>query len=223
MRRTRVKICCIASPEEAALAVDAGADAVGLVGAMPTGPGVITDAAARRIALTVPPPVMPWLLTSEEDPVAIRDHAAACGVSTVQIVRHVAPQTHDWLAEHAPTLRRVQVIHVEGRDALDIVAAYGSRPHAYLLDSGRPSVAELGGTGRRHDWAVSAELVRVASRPVFLAGGLGPDNAAEAVRAVRPFGLDICSGLRTDGALDAALLARFIAAIRATDADLAPA
>lgn len=193
----------------------AGADAVGLVGAMPTGPGVITDDTARTIARTVPPPVMPWLLTSKASAPAIIAHAKAIGVAAVQIVRHVPPSVHDEMAALAPALRRIQVIHVEDESAVDVLSSYGTRPDAFLLDSGRPSTEELGGTGRRHDWRVSAICVSAAPRPVFLAGGLGPDNAREAIDAVRPFGLDICSGLRTNDQLNAEQLERFMAAVRA--------
>jgi len=219
MRRTRVKICCIRDVAEMALAVAAGADAVGLVGPMPTGPGPVDDETARRVAAAVPASVAPWLLTSEETPEAILAHAERCGATTVQIVRHVPPGHHDALAAMAPFLRRVQEIHVEDEAALDLVAAYADRPHTFLLDSGRPSASELGGTGRLHDWAVSARCVEAAARPVFLAGGLGPANAAEAIRHVRPFGLDVCSGLRDGaGALVPSLLMAFVAAVEEADA-----
>lgn len=200
------------------MAVAAGADAVGLVGPMPSGPGVVDDETARHIALTIPAPVAPWLLTAEETPEGILAHAGRCGVTTVQIVCHVPPTHHDTLARMAPWLRRVQVIHVEDASATELVAAYGARPHTFLLDSGRPSVRELGGTGRVHDWTISARCVAVAARPVFLAGGLDPSNAGDAVRTVRPFGLDVCSGLRPDGALCPKRLAAFAAAVGAADA-----
>jgi len=218
-RRTRVKICCIRDAQEADLAVAAGADAIGLVGPMPGGPGVVDDATARAVAATVPAPVAPWLLTSEEEPEEIVSHAERCGATTVQIVRHVPPEPHDALARIAPWLRRVQVIHVEDEGALDLLAAYGRRPHTFLLDSGRPSAAELGGTGRLHDWAISARCVAAAGRPVFLAGGLTPFNAAEAIGRVGPFGLDVCSSLRdAAGGLDAAALDAFMAAVGRADA-----
>ncbi|GAB5374428.1 MAG: phosphoribosylanthranilate isomerase [Acuticoccus sp.] len=217
MARTRIKICCIASAEEATLAAAAGVDALGLVGKMPTGPGIVTDRTARAVAATVPPPVMPWLLTSETEPDAILAHARACAISTVQIVSHIAPEAHDYLARHAPALRRVQVIHVEGPEALETIARYGERPHGFLLDSGRPSVNELGGTGRAHDWQVSARCVRDAPRPVFLAGGLTPQNVGAAVNEVRPFGVDVCSGLRDDTGLDPARLAAFVTAVGEAD------
>ncbi|MCL5775948.1 phosphoribosylanthranilate isomerase [Limibaculum sp. FT325] len=210
--RLRLKICCIASPDEARLAARMGADLLGLVGPMPTGPGVIDLASARAIAVAAPPWARPVLLSSEPRTEGIARDAAAAGVDAVQIVRHVEPSEHDRLARLAPRLARIQVIHVEDRAALDLIPAYAGRAAAFLLDSGRPGAAELGGTGRVHDWEISAEFVRRSPLPVFLAGGLGPANAAEAVARVRPFGLDICSGVRTDGALDAGKLAAFIAA-----------
>lgn len=202
------------------MAVSCGADALGLVGAMPSGPGPIEDALIARVAAAVPPPVATFLLTSETKADAIADHVFRTGPTAVQVVNHIDPGEAARLAELLPVTRRVQVIHVEDAAALDLIGAYTPHVHAFLLDSGRPSltVPELGGTGRVHDWQISAEFVRRSSRPVFLAGGLNVGNVGEAIRSVRPYGLDLCSALRTDGALDAAKLRRFINA--AAEADL---
>ena len=207
----------MASPAEAAMATAHGADAVGLVGEMPSGPGTIDDGLAREISLATLPPVTPFLLTSRVSAEGIAEHARDCAVATVQIVSHVAPSVHETLREMAPELRRVQVVHVEDGSALDWVREYDPYVDVFLLDSGRPNapVAELGGTGRVHDWDVSAEIVRATDKPVFLAGGLRPDNVADAVRQVQPFGIDVCSGVRTDGRLDAQKLGEFVAAIAA--------
>jgi phosphoribosylanthranilate isomerase len=219
--RTRVKICCMASPAEAATAIAAGADAIGLVSYMPTGAGVIDDATAAAIAAAAPPPTDAWLLTFEDTAEGIAGHAARCGTRTVQIVRHVAASVHEDLARIAPALRRVQVVHIEDERSLALIGAYASLAHAFLIDSGRPAASEFGGTGRVHDWRLSAVFVRRSPLPVFLAGGLRPDNAAAAVRTVRPFGLDVCSGLRPDGRrLDAGRLKTFLAAVRAADQEL---
>lgn len=217
--RTRVKICCIACAEEAALAVSAGADAIGLVAAMPSGPGPIPEDRIAAIVAATPPPVQPILLTALEDADAIADQAARLGVTTVQLVRHVDPAAYVALRRRAPSLRTLQVIHVEDEGALDLIAPYAPHVGAFLLDSGAPgaAVAELGGTGRVHDWAVSAAFVALSPRPVILAGGLGPHNAAEAIRRVRPYGLDLCSGLRPAGTLDGALLAAFMAQVARAD------
>jgi phosphoribosylanthranilate isomerase len=218
--RTRVKICCITSIEDAELAIEHGADALGLVGAMPSGPGVIDDATIAAIAAVVPPPVAAFLLTSERTADAIATHAARTGVSTVQVVAPIAAEESARLAELLPRTRRVQVIHVENADALDLIDVYAPQVHAFLLDSGRPraAVPVLGGTGQTHDWKVSAAFVAASPRPVFLAGGLTPGNVAEAIAAVRPYGVDVCSGVRTDdGRLDSAKLGAFMAAVAAAD------
>jgi phosphoribosylanthranilate isomerase len=220
--RTRIKVCCIASPEEAQSAVMAGADALGLVARMPSGPGPIADAQIAEVTAFVPPPVATFLLTSETTADAISAHVRATHPSTVQIVSHIHPAESARLAELEPHLRRVQVIHVEGPEALQMIRVYSPHVHAFLLDSGRPNaaVAELGGTGRAHDWEVSAAFVRASDRPVFLAGGLTATNVAEAIRKVRPYGLDLCSGVRTDGHLDPRKLRAFVLAAARTDAEL---
>lgn len=122
-----------------------------------------------------------------------------------------------------PHVRRVQVIHVEGSEAINLIPAYAPHIHAFLLDSGRPNaaIAELGGTGRAHDWAVSAAFVKASERPVFLAGGLSAANVADAIRQVRPYGLDLCSGVRTNGQLDLQKLTAFMLAVEQADIDLA--
>lgn len=215
--RVRVKICCISSGEEARLAVAAGADALGFVAAMPSGPGIVSDEVIRTVVPAVPPAVSTFLLTSFSRAADIADHVRTCATSTVQIVDHIDPAEHVAMAALMPAIRRVQVIHVQGPDALTMIPAYEPHVDAFLLDSGKPggTMRELGGTGRTHDWDVSAEFVRRTRRPVFLAGGLNPDNAADAIARVKPFGLDLCSGLRTDGHLDAAKLGAFMHAVRA--------
>lgn len=201
------------------MAVNAGADALGLVARMPSGPGPIPDARIAEIARAVPPPVSSFLLTSETTAEAISEHVRATRPTTVQVVSHIDPAESVRLAEMEPHLRRVQVIHVEDRSALDLIPTYSLHVHAFLLDSGRPgaSVPELGGTGRAHDWSVSAAFVQASERPVFLAGGLTPDNAAEAIRQVRPYGLDLCSGVRRDGVLDPDRLTAFFTAVSKAD------
>ncbi len=213
--RTRVKVCCIQSLEEARTAIAAGADALGLVARMPSGPGPISDAAISEIAAFAPPPIATFLLTSETTAEAIAAHVGATGPNTVQIVSHIDWRESERLARLIPQVRRVQVIHVEDSKAVDLIDVYEPHVHAFLLDSGRPSaaVAELGGTGRQHDWSVSAEFVARSKRPVFLAGGLSAKNVSEAVSLVRPFGLDLCTGVRTDGRLDLKKLTDFMSAV----------
>jgi len=211
----RVKICCISTVAEAALAVRHGATALGLVGPMPSGPGVIDDRSIAEIAATVPPSVATFLLTSETEPEAIVEHVRRCGTNTVQIVDTVGPEVYRALRKAVPSVKIVQVIHVTGPESLDQAKACTPGVDALLLDSGRPQakVRELGGTGRVHDWPLSRRIVAEVSRPVFLAGGIRPENAAEAYDQVRPFGIDLCTGVRRDGLLDPERLGGLFAAL----------
>jgi phosphoribosylanthranilate isomerase len=216
---TRFKTCCTASIAEMQQAVAAGADAVGLVGRMPSGPGPIADDLIAAIAAAVPPPVAAFLLTSETSADAIADHVRRTGAPVVQIVCPVDPVELARLACLLPHTRRVQVIHVEGPSALAMIDRYAPHVHAFLLDSGRPGAAipTLGGSGAVHDWGISAALVAASPHPVFLAGGLTAANVGAAIAQVRPFGVDLCSGIRSAGKLDAEKLAAFVAAVRAAD------
>ena len=219
--RTRVKICCIKSRDEAYLATRLGADALGLVGKMPSGPGVITDAIAAQIASIVPPPLSSFLLTAETTAVGWADQAKRIGPAALQVVSHVVPEEYAKLDKLLPRtrLKRVQVIHVEGGKALDLIDIYAKHVDAFLLDSGRPmaEIPELGGTGRVHDWKVSADFVSRSPIPVFLAGGLRPDNVAEAIARVGPYGLDLCTGVRSDDTLDARKLSSFMTEVAKAD------
>ncbi|MDP8923473.1 MAG: phosphoribosylanthranilate isomerase [Chloroflexota bacterium] len=220
--RTRLKVCCIASIEEARLAVAAGVSALGLVAEMPSGPGPIADALIAEIAAAVPPPVSRFLLTSRTEAAEIVKHARACRVDTVQLVDAVSIETYAAIRVVLPYLRIVQVLHAEGEESIEDARRVAPHVHAILLDSGRPSAAvrELGGTGRVHDWAISRWVVEAASCPVFLAGGLTPANVGAAIERVRPYGLDLCSGIRTGGRLDGAKLGALVAAIEAKDTEL---
>ena len=219
MTRTRVKICCIASIDEAQLAVKAGADAIGLVGKMPSGPGPISDSKIRDIAREVPPAVSCFMLTSETTASGVAEHLLRTGVSTVQLVQHMSLAETLSLDRVLLSTRRVQVIHVEDESALELVARYEPYVNAFLLDSGRPNAdtPELGGTGRTHDWELSRKIVEASAKPVFLAGGLDADNVGEAIAKVRPYGVDLCSGVRTGGHLDPEKLNRFMTAVRHAD------
>jgi phosphoribosylanthranilate isomerase len=215
MATTRVKICCIMSVAEARLAVSAGASALGLVGPMPSGPGVIDDALIAEIAAVVPPPIATFLLTSETRADAVIDHLRRCGTNTVQLVDRVEAGAHAIIRRALPQVKIVQVLHVTDDDIVDEARTLADAVDGFLLDSGNPKLAvkELGGTGRVHDWDLSRRIVEIVDRPVFLAGGLRADNVAEAVARVRPFGLDLCSSVRTQGRLDGEKLAAFFAAV----------
>lgn len=212
----RVKVCCIASVAEARLAVAAGASALGLVSAMPSGPGVIDDDTAAAIAAALRgEAVRTFLLTSRTRAEGIAAQHAHVRPTTLQLVDHVPHDELRRLRALVPDAELVQVIHVTGEEALAEAVAVAPLVDALLLDSGNPRLAvkQLGGTGRSHDWRLSRRIRdAVHPTPLWLAGGLRADNVAEAVATVQPHGLDLCSSVRTDGALDAARLAAFMAA-----------
>lgn len=216
--RPQVKVCCIGSVAEARMAIDAGAAAVGLVSAMPSGPGVIDDATIAEIAAAVAPPVETFLLTARTDARAIAAQHAAARTTTLQLVDRVDHRELRALRALCPELRLVQVIHVVDVSSVDEALAAAPHVDALLLDSGNPAlpVKQLGGTGRAHDWAFSRRIRdAVAPMPLYLAGGLHAGNVAQAIGAVQPFGLDVCSRVRTAGALDPAKLSAFMSAVAA--------
>lgn len=211
-----IKICCISSLDEARLAIDCGANILGLVSQMPSGPGVIDEETIATIAAAVPPPTETFLLTSVCDAAGIMKQVRRCGTTGVQICDALSEGAHAALRIALPSTRLVQVVHVTGESSYDEAMRAAADVDALLLDSGNPSlqVKELGGTGRTHDWSVSRRIAADAGIPVFLAGGLNADNVADAIARVRPTGVDICSGVRSGGALDAAKLRRFVSAVR---------
>ena len=213
--QTRIKVCCIASEEESALAIAMGASAIGLVSRMPSGPGPIPEARIRDIARIVPPGIATFLLTSETTAEPIIAQQRYCGTNTLQLVDEVEPGVHAALRDSLPGIKIVQVIHVRDENAVAEARQLSPQVDALLLDSGNPSLAtkELGGTGRAHDWAVSRRIRDAVQVPVYLAGGLNPLNVGKAIGQVQPFGVDVCSGLRTDGRLDADKLERFVRAV----------
>lgn len=211
MYRPRVKICCIQSVSEAQLAIRYGASAVGFVSAMPSGPGPIDEKLIAQIARTIPPGVSSFLLTSKQDTDSIVDQQRRTGVNTLQLVDAVSLETLKTLRNKLPGVALVQVIHVNGRESIDEALAVAPYVDAILLDSGNPSLAVkvLGGTGRVHDWSISKEIRERAGVPLFLAGGLKPENVHEAIERVQPHALDVCTGVRTNGLLDESKLAAF--------------
>ena len=211
----RFKICCMSSEEEIRLALDAGADTLGFVSQMPSGAGIISEDLIRRLVPLVPPPVATFLLTCRDSFEAIAAQQRRCKANTLQLCDSVHPSVRARLRTELPGVRIVQVIHVTGPPSVDEAIEAQETCDALLLDSGNPSlpVKQLGGTGRTHDWAVSAELRDRVSVPVFLAGGLNSGNVRRAIEIVRPFAVDICSGVRTAGRLDPRKLADFTEAL----------
>jgi len=210
-----VKICCISSQAEAQMAIAYGASALGLVGNMPSGPGVIGDDLIQQIAQSIPPPIATFLLTSETDARSIIAHHKKAQTSTIQIVDALQTGIYQQIRDNLPAVKLVQVIHVIDEKSVEEAIEISQYVDAILLDSGNPNLAikELGGTGRTHNWALSKQIRAAIDIPLFLAGGLKASNVHQAIETVQPFGLDLCSGVRTNGQLDEQKLAAFFAAV----------
>jgi len=204
LKRTKVKICCISSVAEAQQAISCGANAIGLVGPMPSGPGIIGDELIAEIAATIPTGISSFLLTSETDADAIIAHHRRVNTTTIQLVDVVDIDTYHKVKKALSKIEIVQVIHVQNQHSLTEALRISPHVDALLLDSGNPNAAikELGGTGRVHNWHISKEIVNAVDIPVYLAGGLNAANVGDAINLVEPFGVDLCSGVRTSKQLD---------------------
>jgi len=202
--KVKVKICCISSIEEAALAIAHGAAAIGLVGRMPSGPGIITDELIQSIAKTVPPPIESFLLTSETTAEKVIEHHKKVNTTTIQIVDALTDRQYLKIREAIPHVKLVQVIHVLDENSIQEAIEISEFVDAILLDSGNPNLSTkvLGGTGKTHNWDISKKIRENISIPTYLAGGINKDNVRDAIEHVEPFGIDLCSSVRTNGQLD---------------------
>jgi phosphoribosylanthranilate isomerase len=211
----RIKICCISSIAEARTAISFGAPAIGLVGKMPSGQGVISDDLIYKIAKTVSPIIETFLLTSETSSGGIVNHHRKVKTTTIQMVDKLKLGSYRDIREKLPNIKLVQVIHVLDEQSIEEALKISEKVDYLLLDSGNPNLAvkELGGTGRTHNWALSRKIVDQSKVPVFLAGGLNADNVSEAIDIVQPYGVDVCSGVRTDYKLDVQKLEAFFMAV----------
>lgn len=215
-KHPRIKICCISSIEEAGIAVQGGASVLGLVGRMPSGPGVIEDYEIREIADWAPPDISTWLLTSETSADAIIEHYHRVHTTGIQMVDTLRQGTYQQIRKSLPGVELVQVVHIVNDESVEQAVSVSSHVDAVLLDSGNPdlNVKELGGTGRVHDWEISNQIRERINKPLFLAGGLTPENISRAIETVNPYGIDICTGVRSNGKLDILKLDKLVKAVK---------
>ncbi len=213
---THVKVCCIQSVLEAEIAARSGASAIGLVSKMPSGPGPISEELIADIAARKPAGVTTVLLTAERTAQAIIEQHRRCKTDALQLVDRLKGQALSELRSALPDVALFQVVHVTDASSVGEAVDAAQLADVILLDSGRPDaeIKELGGTGRVHDWSLSREVVEAVDVPVYLAGGLRAENVAAAVRAVRPYGVDLCTGVRSAGLLDADKLGAFMQQVR---------
>jgi len=211
----KVKICCISSIIEAKMAIEHGAAALGLVGPMPSGPGIITNETIAAITATLPPAISSFLLTSETVASNIIQHHQLVHTNTIQIVDALSEGTYQQIKKALPGIKIVQVIHVMNEHSVTEALQIAEQVDALLLDSGNPNldVKVLGGTGKTHNWNLSKMIVDQSRVPVFLAGGINAENVRAAIDTVQPFGVDLCSSVRTNKQLDPQKLSAFFKAV----------
>ena len=210
-----VKICCISSIEEAQLAIECGASVLGLVGPMPSGPGIIDNELIAQIVKSIPDHIETFLLTSETSADKIIAHHQLVKTSCIQIVDELEQRDYQLIRQHLPNIKLIQVIHVINETSVTEAIEVSEFVDAILLDSGNPNltVKELGGTGRTHNWDLSKKIKESITVPLFLAGGLNQSNVKQAINQVQPYGLDLCSSVRRDGKLDKQKLLAFFKAL----------
>jgi phosphoribosylanthranilate isomerase len=212
----RIKICCIANIKEARLALSAGADALGLVSEMPSGPGVISEKDIKSVIHQLGPFITSVLLTSKRTAKEIADQVDFCRPRAVQLCESLDIAELQKLKDMVSGVALIHVIHVNARESLAEAKTYEPYVHAFLLDTGQRSgpLKQLGGTGKTHDWSISAKIVKRVNVPVILAGGLNTQNVNRAIENVKPYAVDVCSGVRTGDRLDPRKLSEFISVTR---------
>tara|TARA_B100001939_G_scaffold290967_1_gene262613 strand:+ start:379 stop:1029 length:651 start_codon:yes stop_codon:yes gene_type:complete len=212
----KLKICCINSHDEAKTAISAGADLLGLVADMPSGEGMIEDDKIREIAASIKSFNNSVLLTSRTDAESIIEHHKETITSHIQIVDYIDVKNYQEIRKSLPDIKLIQVVHVEDESSYSLAMNFSSYVDFILLDSGKPSAKKrtLGGTGDTHNWNISKKIVRDCSIPVYLAGGINHSNVVEAIQKVKPYGIDLCTGLRTNNKLDKNKLNAFMEAIK---------
>ena len=210
--KTRVKICCIESIEEAQLAIDYGADSLGLVSEMPSGPGVISEELIADISASIPPGLTSVLLTSKKTFLEIVNQHRRVRTNAIQLCNRVNENDLLLLREALPGVAVIQVVHVMDELSYDYAIDIEDTVDSLLLDTGsyKPGKVQLGGTGKTHNWDLSKRIVDNVNIPVFLAGGLNEENVKSAIEKVNPFSVDACSGVRTNGNLDELKLKAFM-------------
>lgn len=205
MRSLKIKICGITNAEDAQAAVEAGADALGFV-FYDKSPRFVEAGIVKRIVTGLPPFVLPVGVFVNEDVKVVRDLMDECGLALAQL-------HGDEGASYCETLARpvLKALRLRNRGSLLAIREYTGRAQVrgFVVDA----IAEntYGGTGLPADWTLAAEVAKAT--PVLLAGGLTPENVQEAIRTVRPYGVDVSSGVEASpGKKDRAKLQAFIRA-----------
>ena len=213
----RVQIAGVSSVEEALAAADAGVDALGFTVRLPTGVhDGLTEAKARSIVAGLPPFVASVAITYVGAPREAVELCRYLGVTTLQLHGPFPTTEIPVLRVGLPHLKIIRAVHVTGPEAVAQARALARQVDALILDTYDPDTGRHGATGKTHDWAISRQIVDEVPVPVILAGGLTPDNVAAAIAAVRPWGVDVHTGIeRPDGSRDLDRIRAFVRNTRA--------
>lgn len=224
LRRPRVQIAGISTLDDALACERAGADAIGFTIGLPTGPhNGLDEAGAAAIIRRLPPFITPVLITYRVTAAEVVPMCRAMGVSQVQLHAPADPAELEKMRAAIPGLKLILAVNVTGPEALDLARERAARADALILDTYDPATGRHGATGKTHDWSLSARIVEAVGVPVILAGGLTPANVAAAIRRVRPWGVDVHTGVeRPDGTTDHDLVRAFVAVAHATPVPVQP-
>jgi len=208
----RVKICGIRSLADMQIAVQQGADAIGvLVGQLHSSSDFIPANFAREICASTPPFVTTVLVTHIEDPAAVIALADTVPTAAVQLHSDMTTTLLRVMRRELAPRKVIAKINVEGASAIERARELDQQVDAIVLDSRNRTTGQVGGTGITHDWEISSQIVKHVSTPVILAGGLTPANVRDAIRRVQPWAVDVNSGVRNDvGLKDRNLIRAFI-------------
>ena len=214
----RAKICGIRTEEDLKAAAESGADAVGfLLGQVHPSKDFILPGTAARLVRALPPWISPVIVTHLTEPEEILELSDRTGITTIQLHGGSTPGEVQKVRDALPPSGKVIVtLHLDQNTDFVVFKDFYPLADAFLIDSYDEKTGRVGGTGKTNDWALAAKFVAESPLPVILAGGLNPENAAEAIRTVRPYGLDANSGLknRETGAIDPVRCRDFVSAIR---------
>ena len=198
----KVKICANKSIEDAKMSIDAGADIIGiLVGQEHTSNDFVDKYTAKKIADFAKGKCDISLVTHLTNADEIIELTKFIGNNVIQLHSDIEEIEVEKIKKEFPNVKLVRLIHVsaEGKICTD----YKKIKYAdyYLLDSFNLKTNQVGGTGLIHDWNKSGELIRILDKPTFLAGGLNPNNVADAIKQANPYGVDVNSGCKNDNGI----------------------
>ena len=197
----RIKFCGTTSPMDVQCAIDAGCDALGFImGVTHQSSDVVTPAEAAEMVRRLPPFIEPVAVTHLQGTDDLINLVRDSRCTTLQIQDAIEPSEMDTIRDALPFAKIVKAVHVIDESAIKVGKLYEPYADALILDS--RTREKIGGTGIPHDWNISATIVANSAIPVILAGGLTPGNVAEAIRRVRPYGVDVHTGIKRDSVRD---------------------